>query len=685
MMLLIPTTKWRRVHADRAHLRATCEGLQQSLEAERGQWSASLASLQNVIADLERQLAAMGEELGVAKTENGVQAQALREAEERADGFIAQWQQLRRGLEDVGHLCIREALQEDSGAVEWQLPASSEETTRRGHLHLAVEAVRHQALEILIAAQTASKHGTLASWPGIDLAESAALYGRLLGVPSWDAARSHTVTIELKPGLRVLPGPMHFGRLAACEELAAIGETQPGDRLLVLGSREGDALRELTAGDLEMVARQRMQPLLWIGGANCLQLLESFRRLRQHSMPGLKEARLLADSVMIEELLRMDAPGAWNGTVFHSIDELPDALRREEAVICCTEFVPDIRQLRAMAAIHGRELIEVTRLAELRHHLAPEIEATGEAEERVETRVLPPTLREAEVTVAGLFPRPEPFLPPFLEEFLGEVKSAAWGTQEAGRWLTIREEARELVSQLYEPPAWATGYITDADAAFLAEWVLRTGARKVIELGMASGTSTAFLGALLHRLHGTDWAVHSLDPMDRCYFNEAYATGAAVEGLAAEVRRRIHLHRGATVWDLDADWIGCDPTLFFIDACHWHPHTVFDLAGLVPHLHPGDVIVLHDINLPNLQNGKFFDYGATALYDAWLGERFQNPLDEQNTGALIIPASRAKLLGSLLNALEIWWQDDGLLQQEAHVPKFHQVLEWLYRGRHADG
>lgn len=116
--------------------------------------------------------------------------------------------------------------------------------------------------------------------------------------------------------------------------------------------------------------------------------------------------------------------------------------------------------------------------------------------------------------------------------------------------------------------------------AYFAETCVELDAKKVIELGVRTGVSTA---GWLYGLEQTDGHLWSVDPDDR-----------AVGTLPSDRWTFIH---GA---DLDETVIAQLPEqvdVVFIDTTHHYRQTINELAAYVPRVRPGGRVLLHDTEL----------------------------------------------------------------------------------------
>lgn len=245
----------------------------------------------------------------------------------------------------------------------------------------------------------------------------------------------------------------------------------------------------------------------------------------------------------------------------------------------------------------------------------------------------------------------------------------------------------------YKPPAWSEGHVSYDDVVFLDEMVRLVSPRCVIEVGVASGCSSAVLLRALRELGG-ERTLHSYDLLDHCYMAPERPLGAAVDELIPAERHCWRLHPGKTALDAGQEHAGRGVELAFIDADHRHPWPSLDLWALLPALAPGTWVVLHDIALPDFSDWKVF--GAQYLFEAWPGEKRASS-GHSNSGAIRLPGSITTAREWLHEPLQRRWQVllDPALLNRMDVPRsvrpaglvdwhFDELEEALHDARRAN-
>jgi predicted O-methyltransferase YrrM len=231
------------------------------------------------------------------------------------------------------------------------------------------------------------------------------------------------------------------------------------------------------------------------------------------------------------------------------------------------------------------------------------------------------------------------------------------------------ETERSYVTDSLQPPKWVTGHISHEDGQFLEELVRRGVRKPVLEIGVASGWSSAvLLNALNHSrpIYCGDHWLHSYDISERCYFDVSRRVGDAVSEVVPDLVRNWKLHTGNAV-QAGRDFHGSRIDLAFIDADHRHPWTTFDLLGILPALAPDAWVALHDINLPNIAaKPEWRMFGPKHLFDLWPWEKHTSASEKRNIGAIRMPGDSRAVRSFIETVLSVPW--------ETSVPR-HLLIE----------
>jgi glycosyltransferase involved in cell wall biosynthesis/predicted O-methyltransferase YrrM len=236
----------------------------------------------------------------------------------------------------------------------------------------------------------------------------------------------------------------------------------------------------------------------------------------------------------------------------------------------------------------------------------------------------------------------------------------------------------EQLRAMHRPPAWAKGFVNHSDAEFLLEMIAGLNPKSVLELGVASGASSAALLFALDHLAPTlgERRLLSCDVRPSCYFDEARPAGAAVREMYPD-------HRAAWTLDTNVDARRLSQSLrpasvdfVFIDANHSHPWPLLDLLHLAAVAKPGCWFALHDIELPVL-HPQFQVHGPKWLFEAWPFNKIHGVGPSQNIGAVQLPADLGALVPMALSLLERRWEHAPTAWHVALPDVFHEITAAL--------
>jgi hypothetical protein len=169
-------------------------------------------------------------------------------------------------------------------------------------------------------------------------------------------------------------------------------------------------------------------------------------------------------------------------------------------------------------------------------------------------------------------------------------------------------------------PAWIRRQINKDEAFALVREVRSRSITSGVELGVASGYSSAVIFSAMAEktkrplLYGFDYS-------ERFYDNKDYGTGQAFREMLGE-HSGYKLVTGLTSAELAADALPHRVPFAFIDANHQNPWPVLDLLSLSRFLMPGALVALHDFEMVFHSWGRHAS-GARDLYRCWRGEKFR--------------------------------------------------------------
>ncbi len=201
-------------------------------------------------------------------------------------------------------------------------------------------------------------------------------------------------------------------------------------------------------------------------------------------------------------------------------------------------------------------------------------------------------------------------------------------------------------------PAWVTGSLSWDDTRFLFRTALEADADEAVEIGTASGFSTAVLAhALSFRAAAgrasEGWRVRSYDIQEQIYFDHDRRVGdAARELLPGHMLEHVEFNAPATAIDVGERHATDSIRLLFLDANHQHPWPALDLLAVLDTLRVGATVLLHDVNLPRIHAAE--PWGVTHLFEDLDVEKFVPDVEVPNIGAFVVPEDKRRLREQLL-------------------------------------
>jgi predicted O-methyltransferase YrrM len=192
------------------------------------------------------------------------------------------------------------------------------------------------------------------------------------------------------------------------------------------------------------------------------------------------------------------------------------------------------------------------------------------------------------------------------------------------------------------------GSISRSDARFLYDRALQAGDGTIVEIGTASGFSTAVLCSAAGQ-GSASFRVASYDISPGYYADRRRRAGsAAMELLSPDQLAHVEFRNPATALDVGDDHPEDSLGFVFIDAAHKHPWPALDLLAVLGSLRPGAEVVFHDINLP-LVNPDWQAWGVKHLFDELEVEKRTDPDRETpNIGSVVVPGDKESLRAQVL-------------------------------------
>lgn len=200
--------------------------------------------------------------------------------------------------------------------------------------------------------------------------------------------------------------------------------------------------------------------------------------------------------------------------------------------------------------------------------------------------------------------------------------------------------------------------------AFLCGLIKQKQPKKILEIGVSSGATTAVLLHCISMLK-LETEIYSLDLAENYTYDKSKKVGYVIEEYQAlsQGKQSHTLLTGAYAAEHLED-IGDHIDFLILDTVHKLPGELLDFLACYPYLERGAVVVLHDITLNHFGKsdrelvGNANDYATKILFDVVTADKFID-IDKNNAlsniGAFIINDDTAKYIENLFSAMSITW------------------------------
>ncbi len=209
-----------------------------------------------------------------------------------------------------------------------------------------------------------------------------------------------------------------------------------------------------------------------------------------------------------------------------------------------------------------------------------------------------------------------------------------------------------------------------SEQEFLAEIILQYKPKKVLEVGVAAGSSSVIMLEALKSI-SDDFDFYSVDFREQYYRDESKKSGFIVEQYPELLKKR-NFFTGGYV-GLFLEEIGADIDLCLIDTVHLLPGELFDFIMILPYLKKEAIVIIHDINLHTwhssnaISNNLLFSaLSGEKILPATFEEEFYHHIEEKNYKMFFENIGAIKLDACQMDRI---WDVFNLLTQEwAYIP-----------------
>ena len=250
------------------------------------------------------------------------------------------------------------------------------------------------------------------------------------------------------------------------------------------------------------------------------------------------------------------------------------------------------------------------------------------------------------------------------------------------------EPRRKILPELptyIDPRGQRHPEMTESESAFLCGLLKIYRPKKVLEVGVASGGSTAIILQALEDLNES-YEMHSIDISPRIYCDQNKTTGfmatIAKEKIFGSLNGTHKFHIG-TVFPFIADEIGEEIDFVILDTIHIIPGEILDFLAIFPYLKNNAIIVLHDVAMNQYSTPHPAYYATSVLFSTVTAEKFLNfvPAAENrifnypNIAAFKVNALTAENVDNVFLSLILRWI---YMPPEEQLVAYRQLYKRFY-------
>lgn len=202
--------------------------------------------------------------------------------------------------------------------------------------------------------------------------------------------------------------------------------------------------------------------------------------------------------------------------------------------------------------------------------------------------------------------------------------------------------------------------MTEFDSAFLCGLIRENKPRKIVEVGVAAGGTTAIIMECISMLEMNQTTeLYSVDNCELFYRGNGEKSGYLAEEYKEKTgwQGNHSMVLGKFLPEV-LEEIGNDIDFVILDTMHRLPGEFLDFLSIFPYLKPNACVVLHDIVLQHYEHPQAFATQLlldTVVADKCLVKDTDRKQEYPNIGAFEINEDTAKYLADIFHALTITW------------------------------
>ena len=228
----------------------------------------------------------------------------------------------------------------------------------------------------------------------------------------------------------------------------------------------------------------------------------------------------------------------------------------------------------------------------------------------------------------------------------------------------VFNEPRQKYMERIKEPSWQPG-MSETESGFLCGLIKQYRPRKILEVGVAAGGTTAIIMQCVENLR-LECEIYSVDYVEQFHGSPNEKCGFIAQRLKSEIEQDgIPIHNKTflgNVLPAFLDQVGEGIDFVILDTAHVLPGEVLDFIAVLPFLSEGAIVCLHDISLNQITEDE--NIATNVLFNSVAGEKMLNLLPEKNRygidypniGAIRINGDTKRYMGNVLGILTLCWK-----------------------------
>ncbi len=252
--------------------------------------------------------------------------------------------------------------------------------------------------------------------------------------------------------------------------------------------------------------------------------------------------------------------------------------------------------------------------------------------------------------------------------------------------LTLNYEPVERVKILTNGESVKYSEMTDFQQAFLCGAIKEKKPKKILEVGVSAGGTTAVILECLKEL-GNECEMYSVDWLDFYYLEPEKQVGFFARNNMEKIcGKTCHRFLSGNSIPFFIEEIGAEIDCLILDTCHRLPGELMDFIAVLPFLKNGCMVILHDVgeNMLNLNEGHEEDIATKLLFTSVSGKKYYMPENDpnlneymiSNIAAFVVDETTGENIDNSVMALSSTWQ---MALSVTEVKKYREIVRKYHK------